>query len=177
MLLFAIPLGLFEVWLERFKSGWCGEFHNPFWGKKIRIKLLNLLGEKTYVTPYHLIMFGPVYLGVSIIELICLHFAGHGWMIITVSGFKIVPVIWLTAVWFGNATVEDFLWFVFNSYCFWFKFRFPDALKMLFRGKFTWHTRWVKIGSIMLPRFYLTTPLWVMLLLIIHYFVVHASLE
>jgi hypothetical protein len=164
VLIRAIPLGLFEVWLERFKSGWNGEFFDPFWGTKIRIPLLNAIFEKDYVTPYHLIMFGPVYAGTSAIEWLVLHtIDGRGWMIVSVFGVKIVPVIWIVAVWLGNATVEDILWFVFNTYCTRFKVRFPDALEKLFRGEFEWHTRWVLFhpGESVLPKFHYDKVYWV----------------
>ena len=170
VLLFAIPLGLFEVYLERFKSGWDGEFFDPFWGKKINVAWMDKAFEKTYVTPYHIIMFGIVFPGIIALEYLGLHcVAGHGWWRLDFWGISIIPLAFIPAVLVGNMVFEDFLWFVFNSYCWWFKVRFPDALAKLFRGEFKWHTKWIDIPlvGIKLPRFYIWATAIAIILLII----------
>lgn len=157
VLVLAIPLAFFEIWLENFKSGWDGEFTDPFWGRKIRWRWMNTLFEKAYVTPYHLVMFGAVIPGITFLEYWIFHIlSGGSWLIMSFRGITIVAPIYIVAVWIGNAVVEDFFWFAFNS---WFKFRFPDALDKLFRGEFKWHTKWVRVTrSAVLPRFYFTAP-------------------
>ncbi len=174
VLLFAIPLAAFEVWLEKFKSGWDGEFVDPFWGKKVNIRLIDKVFEKTYVTPYHIIMFGVIMPGITVLEWLGLHWlTGQGWIMLSFGGITIIPPIFLSAVWIGNAVVEDFLWFAFNS---WFGFRFPDALAKLFMGEFKWHTKWARLSpSVMLPRFYLTAPIWIVILLVAQQLIIGMS--
>lgn len=160
VLAIAIPLACFEIWLERFKSGWCGEFFHPFWGRKIRWRWLCRLFEKTYVTPYHLIMFGPVIMGISAVEYILLARVGRGWLIAAPFGVTIVPPLFLTAVWAGNTVIEDFLYFALQRLmaALLLKPPFPDALERFFRGEFTWHTKWLRLGPrLSLPLFYFTT--------------------
>ena len=143
VLLFAIPLGMFEVYLERFKGKkWNGEFTDTFWGEQINIRLIDRFCEKTYVTPYHLIMFCGIFPGITALEWIGLHqLAGHGWLIVSFAGMTIIPPIFLAAVLIGNMVVEDILWAVFNSYCWWFAFRFKDGLQRYCRGELAWHTK------------------------------------
>jgi hypothetical protein len=166
VLAIAFPLALFEIWLERFKSGWDGEFTSRFWGKKIRIGFLNKVFEKAYITPYHFIMFGAIIPALMVVQYAWLvHLAGRNSLVMEFWDLKIVPLIFLPAVWLGNAVLEDFLWFALN-------WHFPDALRKLFRGEFKWHTKWVVVGKGMVPRFYLTTPGLVIVLLVLEDFIV-----
>jgi hypothetical protein len=164
LLFFAIPLALFEIWLENFKSGWDGEFIHPFWGKKIYWGWMLKVFQKRYVTPYHLIMFGVIIPLITLTEYLMLHFLdGSRWIVVSFGKVTIIPPLFILALWLGNMVVEDFLWFALNT---WFHFRFPDALHKLFKGEFKWHTQWVNIThNVMLPRFYLTTPIWIAILL------------
>jgi hypothetical protein len=170
VLVIAFPLAIFEIWLEKYKSGWGGEFYHPFWGKKIRIGLLLRIAEKIYVTPYHLIMFGVVIPGIFTAEYFSLRYlAWHGGWILSFTDISIVPAIFLPAVWLGVTVVEDFLWFALN-------WRYPDALLRLCRGEMAWHTRWVKItDSVKLPRFYLTVPLGIAFLFAVHHCIVRLN--
>jgi len=163
----AFPLAILEIWLEQFKVGKWGatEFQHPFWGKKIQIGLLDRITEKSYVTPYHLMMFGAIIPAVTILNfLLFWHLSGHSWLVMDVGGAKIVPIIFLPTVWLGNMVTEDFLWFAIQSVTGW---REPKALERLLAGDFVWHTEFVELSrSIMLPRFYIVIPLWVAILLV-----------
>lgn len=167
VLAIAIPLAIFEIWLEKLKTGWGGEFRSPFWGKKIYFGFLLKIAEKTYVTTYHLVMFGLVLPSLLAIEFFILwHLSKDGFWILNVDGIRFVPVIFLPTVWLGNTVVEDFFYFVFN-------WRFPGALKKLFRGEMTWHTHYTNLtSSVKLPRFYITYSICVFVLLVAQYILV-----
>ena len=53
---------------------------------------------------------------------------------------------------------EDFLWFALNWY-------YPESLQDLLAGDIWWHTQWVQMGHIKLPRFYIFTPVLVCIFL------------
>ncbi|MES2215747.1 MAG: hypothetical protein V4481_00435 [Patescibacteria group bacterium] len=166
VLAISIPLALFEIYLERFKSGWNGEFYSPFWGRKFHIGWINKVMEKTYVSMYHLVMWVGVMPGVLITEYFLLaHLnGGHGW-IVSCYKIRLVPILYLPAIWMGVSVVEDFLWFALN-------WHFPGALQMLVRAEMVWHTDYVSITrTIKLPRFYLMTWVWVALVLGIQYLI------
>jgi hypothetical protein len=63
-----------------------------------------------------------------------------------------VPLLSSIAAWLAICTVEDFLWFALNWY-------YPTSLHDLLSGKIWWHTRWVEIGRIKLPRCYVSALL------------------
>lgn len=170
VVLFSVPWAIFEVWLEKYKSGWGGEFWHPFWGKKLYPKLILTVFQKSYITPYHIIfyliwavlIFGEYfffYQPKSIMAWI------EGWfMAIKVIGVEIIPLIFLPAVLLGVTVLEDFLWVIFNTM---FKWHFPDAIDRFFRGDFPWHTHWVNItANIKLPSFYLYLPVEITVILI-----------
>jgi hypothetical protein len=116
-------------------------------------------------------MFGAIIPAITVLNfLLFWHLSGHTWSIMSFGGVKIVPIIFLPTIWLGNMVLEDFLWFAIQSITGW---REPKALERLFAGDFVWHTEFVELPfSIMLPRFYITTPLWVAILLIIQQFIV-----
>ncbi len=177
----ATPLALFEIWLERYKSGWGGEFYSPFWGYKIefsflsKIKLGFLLKilEKTYVTPYHLLMFGLVLPGIFTAEFLWLkHLAGgvSSWVLpVGFWGISIVPVIYFVALWIGVATLEDFLWSALN-------WHYENAMSRFFSGDLAWHAKWSELApGIKVPSFYISSPIWIAFLLISQWIVVSFS--
>jgi hypothetical protein len=69
-----------------------------------------------------------------------------------VGGVGLIPLLFLTAAWFSILVVEDALWFLLNWY-------YPKSMEDLLSGNIWWHTRWLTLGSIKLPRFYVTTPI------------------
>ena len=176
-------LAEFEIYLEGFKKGeWSKtEFDHKFWGRKImgRNKLSRfIIGwvlEKTYITPYHIVMFGGIIPLVTIINYLVLWLTSgqvptlYGWLFMTVAGTKIFAPLFVVAVWIGNLVLEDFLWFALQSLTGW---REPHALSKLLHGEFAWHTKWWGFKGLMLPRFYFTTPLLVTLILLAQHFIV-----
>lgn len=153
VLVVAVPLAIFEIWLGRFKDGWGGEFRHPFWGYKITWRPLCLVMQKTYVTPYHLLMFGlviPAALGIE-----C-------WVL----RHQIVWPVFFLALWIGVAILEDFLWFALN-------WHYPGALRRLVREGLSWHTKWVQLSkNVKVPSFYVTSPFWIAVLLVIQHLII-----
>jgi len=152
----ALPLALFEIWLERFKTGWGGNFTSEFWGRKIQFGLAKkLLGSGVELgTRYHILMFPVV---VPTLFFLCARFLGRH--------VAHAPVFWplfVIAGMLGIMLVEDVLWFVLNAA---FHLRFPDALQRLLRGDVSWHPRWIRLGSVKLPDFYVWMPVLVTALL------------
>ena len=149
-------MAIFEIWLERFKSGWGGEFYSPFWGKKLYFSWVMKSMEKSYISVYHLVMFAGVLPGIYLAEyFLFVHWVGHHGWILSFEGFTVVPIIYFLAVWMGVAVGEDFLYFLLN-------WHFPDALRLFFKGELSWHTKWVNITPTKkVPKFYLTTPLYI----------------
>ena len=160
----ALPFAVLEIWLEKFKSEWDGEFNSAFWGKKIQIKLLLKMTDKTYITVYHFVMFGLFLPGILTLESFVLFHAGQNqFWIFEVNGARLIALIFIFAVWLGVAVVEDFLWFLLN-------WRYPKALGKLFKAELAWHTHWISLtNSIKLPRFYITAPIVVVILFVINY--------
>jgi hypothetical protein len=157
----AVPLAIFEIWLEKFKSGWGGEFYNPFWGKKIRTAWIMRVAEKDYLTPYHFLMFLgilPIIYGAEWVAFS--HVAvGPWWFVLSFRDISISPILYFPALWIGVATLEDFLYFALN-------WRWPNALTRLFNAEMPWHTDYVRISTTkQVPRFYLICLIYVVLLL------------
>ncbi len=112
--------------------------------------------EKAYISVYHLVMFGGVLPTIYIVEyFLFAHLARHHGWILSFEGITVVPVIYLLAVWMGANVLEDFLYFFLN-------WHFPNALRRFFKGEMNWHTKYIQITATKkLPRFYLTTPIWI----------------
>ena len=172
VLVIAIPLAVLELWLEKFKTGWGGEFRSRFWGKKLYFKVVLKVAEKTYISVYHLVMFAVILPGIFVFEFLVLwHLSKSGSWVLNVYDVRFVPIIFLPTVWLGNSVTEDFLYFVIADL---FSWRFPGALKRFFNGECKWHTHYVKLSnSIKLPRFYLTVPIYIVVLLIVHSIFIH----
>ncbi len=169
-------LALFEIYLEKYKSGFGGEFTSPFWGRKLKPSLLIKAFQKAYVTPYHLIMFGLILPTIYFGEYVILEHGHLTQLVTTFNGMMLVPIIYLVAVVIGVMTLEDFLFFVFSGLIIpkWLpEKRFDGALQKLLRGEVAWHTEWVHISpSKMVPKFYLQVPVLVTELLLIQHLLV-----
>lgn len=152
----AIPFAIFEIWLERFKSGWGGEFHNQYWGKTVRKNF----GLQVY-TRYHQIAFFRVLPSILLVEFLMFWiYAGSGFWVFDIAGVKIVPIMFLLSVWIGVTLIEDFLWFALN-------WHHRGALKRLLSGDVSWHVGWVNLTkSIKLPRKYFEFMIVVFILLV-----------
>jgi hypothetical protein len=165
VIVLALPFALLEIWLEKFKSGWAGEFYNSFWGRKIHIKFF-----LSYMTVYHLVAFS------SLAMLLVLEFFGlrsltenGGFWIMDVAGIRFVPVIFLLSVWIGVAELEDFLWFALN-------WRYRGAMKRLLWGEVKWHVSWVNITrSRKLPRMYFIGLFAVIALFVLQYIIIELT--
>ena len=141
ILLFALPLALFEINLEK-SQGWGGGFPKDKWYGKASIKgtgfgnLLTKLTKLESPLNYHLIimaLFATVFLAEYIF------------------GSK---NIWLLlSCFFGVNFFADLFWFSFNWHF--------DSMRQLLKGKsgsISWHKDWFKIGKDKyLPTVY---PLW-----------------
>lgn len=178
----SLALAIFEIWLEGFKKGPWGrtEFDHPFWGKKITGKgmflrfLIGKVLEKTYITPYHVIMFVLLIPLVTIVNYGILWYLSdqtwsiHALLVMPIAGTKIIAPIFILAIWLGNMILEDFLWFTLQTLTGW---RERQALPWLLAGNFPWHTKWWGFWGIKLPRFYITTPPIIATILLLQYWI------
>ena len=148
-------LAIFEILLEK-QHGWAGTLNPSGWGKRIFAEtFVAEICEKPYLTLYHPFMFAFVVPGILYGQLwISKHLlsASRLSLLIKASDGTLSSFLFLASIWFSILVVEDALWFVLNWY-------YPESWSDLLRGQIWWHTRWVTIGSIKLPRFYLITPL------------------
>jgi hypothetical protein len=152
LFVFAIPLTFLECWLDKYRDGWGTEFRSPFWGHKLRWKWLRLF-EKEFIVVYHVVVF---FIALPLL------FTGEYFLVAPFS-HQFGPLYFI-ALWLGVSTLEDFLYFVFN-------WHFDDALERFWRGEMKWHTHYVRItANKVVPRFYITTPIWIAVLLIANYF-------
>lgn len=141
ILLFALPLALFEINLEK-ANGWGGAFPKDKWYGKSSLKgtkfgaLLTKITKLESPLNYHLLIM-MLFLTVFLAELLW----GQKNIFLVLSCF------------FGVNFFADFSWFAFN-------WNF-DSLKQLLRGpkgSITWHKSWLKIGrELYIPSVY---PLW-----------------
>jgi hypothetical protein len=160
--LVSCAIALFEIVLEK-DHGWASGLAQsglarPLWQGSSLARLL----EKPYVTVYHLLLFGAV---------VPLILAGQCWIIralwitraagvrdagiLTVwrmGSVRFVPLLSGIAAWLAIFALEDFLWFALN-------WHYPSSMYDLLSGRIWWHTRWITLGRIKLPRFYLPTLL------------------
>ena len=171
VLLLATPLAVFEIWLDVSgkKIGPWGDtkFVDPFWGKELKVPYFSQMFS--HLTRYHIVLFGYIGLVVFVLEYMVLRLlSDSGWIIMYIHGVKIIAPLYIAAVLVGNMLAEDMLWFVIQSITGkLFGWGEPEAVARLLRGDFKWHTKWSQITtSVMLPRSYLTTPGWVVILLI-----------
>lgn len=141
ILLFALPLALFEINLEK-ASGWGGAFPKDKWyGQSIlqgtRLgKILTKLTKLESPLNYHLLIMA-LFLTVFILEYI----------------YGSRNIFLLLSCFFGVNFFADLSWFALNWHF--------DSMKQLLKGEngsITWHKDWVKIGKdSYLPLVY---PLW-----------------
>jgi hypothetical protein len=165
VLVLSLLLAIFEILIER-QNGWASKANPKGWGRKLFSgSLLSRVCEKHYLTVYHVFVFAVV---------IPLMLWGELWLVesfdighpvfgrlfvssqanlvMRVGGVALIPLLFLLAAWFFILVVEDALWFLLNWY-------YPKSMEDLLSGNIWWHTRWLTLGSIKLPRFYVTTPL------------------
>jgi len=139
-------LAVFEISLEK-DNGW-GTGLGPFWGKKFfENGIVARVCEKHYLTRYHLVMF------CFIVPLVL--YGEYRWL-------KIAPLL-LVAAWLEIGVVEDFLWFLLN-------WHFPGSFRKLLAGGIWWHTAYLRVGPVKLPRFYFLSSLWAGACLFLQYY-------
>jgi hypothetical protein len=165
VLVLSLALAIFEILIEK-QNGWASASSPSGWGRKVfRDSIVSRICEKPYLTVYHLFVFVLVLPTILFGELLLAESQGIGhpvysrlfaasgpYWVMRVGEVTLIPLLFLTAAWFLILAVEDILWFVFNWY-------YPKSMEDLLSGNIWWHTRWLTLGPIKLPRFYLTTPL------------------
>ncbi|MCX6795834.1 MAG: hypothetical protein NT165_03885 [Candidatus Falkowbacteria bacterium] len=130
ILLFALPLALFEINLEK-TQGWGGGFPRDKWYGKSSLKgtwidkILTSISRFESPLNYHLvIMF--LFLAVFVLEYL----------------FATKNIFLLLSCFFGVNFFADLSWFSFNWYF--------DSMRQLLKGpngSITWHKSWLKIGK------------------------------
>jgi hypothetical protein len=161
----SLALAIFEILIER-QNGWASAANPKGWGRKLfGGSILSRVCEKPYLTVYHLVVFAVVVPLILWGELLLVESFGIGHpvfgplfvssqanLVMRVEGVALIPLLFLTAAWFSILVVEDALWFLLNWY-------YPKSMEDLLAGNIWWHTHWLTLGPIKLPRFYVTTPL------------------
>jgi hypothetical protein len=128
-LLFALPLALFEINLEK-AQGWGGGFPRDRWYGKSSLKgtvfdkVLSKITKFESPLNYHLVIM-VLFCTVFLVELI-----------VTKKIFLIL------ACFFGVNFFADIFWFSFN----WYFDSFRQLLKGP-KGSISWHKSWLKIGK------------------------------
>jgi hypothetical protein len=165
VLVLSLGLAIFEILFEK-ENGWASATNPRRAGRELfRGSIIAAVCEKPYLTAYHLFVFLliiPLILGG---ELLLLEAVGMGhpalshwfvhpgdYLVMQVGGVTFIPFLFLAAAWFCILVVEDLLWFLLN-------WHYPKSMEDLLAGKIWWHTRWLTLGSIKVPRFYLTISL------------------
>jgi len=152
----AIPIALFEIWFDPFRTGSAGGF--CFLAKKLDIPVLSRVVGDCMATPYHLILF------LIIVPILC------GITVWRVEGRAIHGILaklaFFIACQLGVMVAEDASWFTLNTI---FQLRVPDALPHLLRGQVAWFPRWFDFGIFKLPDFYIYLPLSIVILLVIEH--------
>jgi len=153
----AIPLALFEIWFDPFRTGAAGGF--CFLAQKLDMPVLSRLVGSCMVTPYHLALF------LIIVPTLC------GVTVWFVEGHAIHGVVaklaFFVACQLGVMVAEDASWFSLNTV---FRLRVPDALPHLLRGEVAWFPRWFDFGIFKLPDFYIYLPASIVILLMVEHF-------
>ena len=170
MLLFAIPLALFEIWLDASKKkiGPWGDtkFTGAYasWERNVHFPIFNKMFN--HLTIYHFYIFvviGPI---IAIAEYIALHFVTSSWLVMSFAGMKIFSPCYIIAVLIWYPALEDFLWFAIQTVTGkLFGWGEPEALTRLCQGYFKWHEKggfWPIVPGTkwpLLPKFYFWVPL------------------
>jgi hypothetical protein len=165
VLFLSLALAIFEILIER-QNGWASAANPSGWGRKLFAEsVIARICEKPYLTVYHLFVFVIVVPAILFGEFLLVKSLGIGrpvysrlldapkwYAMMQMGGVTVTPILFLLAAWFSILVVEDLLWFVLNWY-------YPKSMQDLLSGNIWWHTQWVSMGRIKLPRFYVTTPL------------------
>lgn len=163
ILVMSLVLATFEILLEK-NNGWGSGLNSNGWGKRVfEGSAIARISEKPYFTVYHIFMFLLVVPTCLIVEYLAVKSLGIAHvahsrvlgnsnlcLVMQIGNVRIVPLFYLVSVWFALVFVEDFLWFIMNWY-------YPNSLQELLSGKIWWHKRWISLGPIKLPRFYLSS--------------------
>ena len=150
----AVPLSLFEIWIDSSRTGRLG----GFCFERLDVPVLNSLVGDCMVTPYHLTMF------LAIVPALCgiaIWFVGKH----AIRGILAKLTFFFACV-LGVIVVEDASWFTLNTM---FRLRLPDALPRLLHGEIGWFPRWIDFGLFKVPDFYVYLPLLIVILLAIEH--------
>jgi len=165
VLVLSLALAIFEIVVEK-ENGWASGTNPKRAGRRLfRGSFISEVCEKPYLTAYHLFVFLLLLPLVLVGELLLVQAIGAGhavfgnlsvsptnYLMMQVGGVTFIPFLFLTSAWFCILVVEDLLWFLLNWY-------YPKSMEDLLSGRIWWHTRWLTLGSIKIPRFYLTISL------------------
>jgi len=171
VLVVSFVLALFEILLEK-NNGWASKLNPCGWGKKVlEGNIVSRICEKPFLTVYHIFIFLIVVPSALAAEYLAVKWSGIGTsvylgalgrprscLVMQVGNARVMPLLYAASVWFGIVFVEDFLWFRMN-------WHYPKSMQDLLSGKIWWHTQWITLGSIKLPRFYISSFLAAMALL------------
>ncbi len=168
VIVIATALALLEIWFEQFRGGFQGDFYSPYWSKHADgkfVELLNKVAGKKYLNRYHVTMFCAILPALYAGEWIWLAFYGSlGW---------ISSALFVSAVCFGVAAAEDFIYFVLIGFFAKGLLKgkdFDDGIMLLLRGEMEWHTDQKEIlWGVKLPRSYFVALAIVLLLLVIEH--------
>jgi hypothetical protein len=163
----AIALAIFEIWLEKYKTGPWGKtaFINPYWEEKLGWNVPFL----KYLSRYHAIMF------LRIMPLLFIMSMAFWGMILDYPIFPIEPswfkvaasfLLLFSATWLGNSGAEDFLYFTIQSITGW---REPHALrKVVVEKDFAWFKDWLPpVFGLNIPGHWVFCPVGAIVLLYI----------
>ncbi|MDE2037858.1 MAG: hypothetical protein KGI69_01370 [Patescibacteria group bacterium] len=148
ILAFATALAMLEIWLERYRSGFGGDFIDPYWSEHMQgpfIEFLKRVAGKQYIKRYHYSMFGFVLPALYAGEWAVLAWHGHGGLAARLAS----PLMLMIGVCAGVMVVEDFLYFLLIGL---FAKRllpgkgFDEGAMLLLKGKVAWHTDWRPIA-------------------------------
>jgi hypothetical protein len=165
VLVTSVVLALFEILLEK-NRGWGSGLNPNGWGRKLfEGSVIARVAEKPYLTVYHLFLFLVIVpAGFSVEYLMWKSFGiGHTFYSGVLDGsgkslnlqagnLRLVLMLYFISIWLALIAVEDFLWFVMNWY-------YRNSLQKLLAGEIWWHRRWIRLGPVKLPRFYLSSLL------------------
>lgn len=161
----SLILAIFEIWLERHKKGGWGDtkFKNPYWEDHMPLDLPFI----KHWSRYHAVMFLviiPPFLVSGIATISCIS-GYNAFLIGSHLHLRIASYALLfLAAWFGNAALEDFLYFAIQSLTGWHE---PHALrKVVIEKDFAWFKDWLPtMFGLHIPGHWLAYPCTALVLL------------
>ncbi|MDP2676358.1 MAG: hypothetical protein Q8O83_01595 [bacterium] len=140
ILVFAIPIAILEILIEKDKGWGAGLPKNKWYGR--------IIGENNFVTKVMARVLGvPYFFGYAVLMYLFLLP-----LILLAEHFLLLHnFLLIMAIYIAITVIEDFSWFVLN-------WNFPALSELLKgpQGSIWWHKRWLKVvNGYYLPRSYL----------------------